>query len=395
MMPRKGAPRGWSRNEDQIDGAVSSTAALVVSQGYDRGRTGRLGEPVVEGKADTVRTAVEEMSDFLIGRDAGHIEDLWQVLYRGGFYRGGPVLTSAISGIEQALWDIKGKKLGVPVYELLGGPVRDKMRVYAWIGGDKPSEVAKEAREKIAAGYSAVKMNGTAEMEWIDSPVKIQEAAERLAAVRDAVGWSVGIGVDLHGRVHKTMAKALIKELEPYKPMFIEEPVLPENNEVLHEITKGSGVAIATGERMYTRWDFKRLLSQGGVDIIQPDLSHAGGIWEVRKIAAMAEAFDVAVAPHCPLGPIALAASLQLDFCTPNAFIQEQSLGIHYNQGSDLLDYLVDPGVFHYEEGFVKRLTRPGLGIEINEAKVREMAAIGHRWRNPVWRNIDGSVTEW
>lgn len=353
------------------------------------------GEPVVEGKADTVRTAVEEMSDFLIGRDAGHIEDLWQVLYRGGFYRGGPVLTSAISGIEQALWDIKGKKLGVPVYELLGGPVRDKMRVYAWIGGDKPSEVAKEAREKIAAGYSAVKMNGTAEMEWIDSPVKIQEAAERLAAVRDAVGWSVGIGVDLHGRVHKTMAKALIKELEPYKPMFIEEPVLPENNEVLHEITKGSGVAIATGERMYTRWDFKRLLSQGGVDIIQPDLSHAGGIWEVRKIAAMAEAFDVAVAPHCPLGPIALAASLQLDFCTPNAFIQEQSLGIHYNQGSDLLDYLVDPGVFHYEEGFVKRLTQPGLGIEINEAKVREMAAIGHRWRNPVWRNIDGSVTEW
>ncbi|UUZ92257.1 hypothetical protein LJK87_43835 [Paenibacillus sp. P25] len=151
MMPRKGAPRGWSRNEDQIDGAVSSTAALVVSQGYDRGRTGRLGEPVVEGKADTVRTAVEEMSDFLIGRDAGHIEDLWQVLYRGGFYRGGPVLTSAISGIEQALWDIKGKKLGVPVYELLGGPVRDKMRVYAWIGGDKPSEVAKEAREKIAS----------------------------------------------------------------------------------------------------------------------------------------------------------------------------------------------------------------------------------------------------
>ncbi|MCZ8516203.1 galactonate dehydratase [Paenibacillus filicis] len=353
------------------------------------------GEPVVEGKADTVRAAVEEMSDFLIGKEAGHIEDLWQVLYRGGFYRGGPVLTSAISGIEQALWDIKGKRLGVPVYELLGGPVRDKMRVYAWIGGDKPSEVAKEASAKIASGYTAVKMNGTAEMEWIDSPLKVQEAAERLAAVRDAVGWGIGIGVDLHGRVHKTMAKALIKELEPYKPMFIEEPVLPENNEALPEITKGSSVAIATGERMYTRWDFKRLLSQGGADIIQPDLSHAGGIWEVRKIAAMAEAFDVAVAPHCPLGPIALAASLQLDFCTPNAFIQEQSLGIHYNQGSDLLDYLVDPGVFDYEEGFVKRLTAPGLGIEINEAKVREMAAIGHRWRNPVWRNADGSVTEW
>ncbi|MBP1153890.1 MULTISPECIES: galactonate dehydratase [unclassified Paenibacillus] len=353
------------------------------------------GEPIVEGKADTVRAAVEEMSDYLIGKDAGHIEDLWQVLYRGGFYRGGPILTSAISGIEQALWDIKGKRLGVPVYELLGGPVRDKMRVYAWIGGDKPIDVAEAAGEKMAEGYTAVKMNGTAEMEWIDTPQKVQEAVERLAAVREAIGWDIGIGVDLHGRVHKTMAKVLIKELEPFKPMFIEEPVLPENNEVIPEITRGISVPIATGERMYTRWDFKRLLTQGGVDIIQPDLSHAGGIWEVRKIAAMAEAFDVAVAPHCPLGPIALAASLQLDFCTPNAFIQEQSLGIHYNQGSDLLDYLADPAVFHYQDGFVRRLAAPGLGVEINESKVREMAAVGHRWRNPVWRNEDGTVTEW
>jgi galactonate dehydratase len=353
------------------------------------------GEPVVEGKADTVRTAVEEMSEFLIGRNPGDIEDLWQVLYRGGFYRGGPILSSAISGIEQALWDIKGKSLGVPVYDLLGGKVRDKMRVYAWIGGDKPSDVAVAAKEKVAQGYSAIKMNGTSEMEWIDTPAKIEEAVERLAAVRSAVGNTIGIGVDLHGRVHKTMAKVLIKEMEPYKPMFIEEPVLAENYETIHEITKGSSVPIATGERMYTRWDFKRLLVHGGVDIIQPDLSHAGGIWECRKIAAMAEAFDVAVAPHCPLGPIALASSLQLDFCTPNAFIQEQSLGIHYNQGSDLLDYLVDPGVFDYEEGYVKLLTKPGLGIEINEAKVREMAAIGHQWRNPVWRNPDGVVTEW
>ncbi|MFE5321020.1 galactonate dehydratase [Paenibacillus sp. NPDC056579] len=353
------------------------------------------GEPIVEGKADTVRAAVEEMSEFLIGRDPGHIEDLWQVLYRGGFYRGGPILTSAISGIEQALWDIKGKSLGVPVYDLLGGPVRDKMRVYAWIGGDKPSDVAESAKEKIAQGYTAIKMNGTAEMEWIDSFQKVEEAVERLAAVREAIGSGHGIGVDLHGRVHKTMAKVLIKEMEPFKPMFIEEPVLSENNEALLEITKGSSVPIATGERMYTRWDFKRLLTQGGVDIIQPDLSHAGGIWEVRKIAAMAETFDVAVAPHCPLGPIALASSLQLDFCTPNAFIQEQSLGIHYNQGSDLLDYLADPSVFEYEAGFVKRLTKPGLGIEINEEKVREMAAIGHQWRNPVWRTVDGTVTEW
>ena len=353
------------------------------------------GEPIVEGKADTVRTAVEEMSDFLIGKEAGNIEDLWQVLYRGGFYRGGPILTSAISGIEQALWDIKGKKLGVPVYELLGGAVREKFQVYCWIGGDKPSNMVEDARKKMDAGYTALKMNATDEMGWIDSHWKIDKAVERFAAIREGIGYKVDVGIDFHGRVHKTMARMLMKELEPYKPMFIEEPVLSENNEALKELRNHTSTPIATGERMYTRWDFKGILQDGAVDIIQPDLSHAGGIWETRKIAAMAEAYDVAVAPHCPLGPIALASCLQLDFCTPNAFIQEQSLGIHYNQGSDLLDYLADPGVFAFDNGYVKLLTAPGLGIEINEDKVRTMAETGHRWRNSVWRAEDGTVTEW
>lgn len=353
------------------------------------------GEPIVEGRADTVKACVEELSEYLVGTDPGAIEDLWQVVYRGGFYRGGPVLTSALSGIEQALWDIKGKSLGVPVYELLGGAVRDKMRVYAWIGGDRPADVAVSAKGALANGYTAVKMNATSEMEWIEAPAKIEEAAARLAAAREALGPNVGIGIDFHGRVHKGAAKALCKELEPFKPLFFEEPVLAENNEALVELARCTTVPIATGERMFTRWGFKQVLTQGCVDILQPDLSHAGGIWEGRKIAAMAEAFDVAVAPHCPLGPITLAASLQLDFCTPNAFIQEQSLGIHYNQGSDLLDYLADPTVFHYQEGYVPKLTAPGLGIEIDEAKVREMAAIGHEWKSPVWRNSDGSVTEW
>lgn len=353
------------------------------------------GEPIVEGRADTVAACVTEMSEYLIGQPSGNIEDLWQLLYRGGFYRGGPVLTSAISGIEQALWDIKGKRLGVPVYELLGGPVRDTMRVYAWIGGDKPNDCAASAKKQVEAGYTAIKMNGTADLAWVDSFVKVQESVARLAAVREAVGWDVGIGIDLHGRAHKAMAKVLLKEYEPFKPMFVEEPVLPENNEALLELSRVAAIPIATGERQFTRWGFKQLLTQGGADIIQPDISHCGGIWELRKIAAMAEAFDVAIAPHCPLGPICLAASLQLDFCTPNAFIQEQSLGIHYNQGSDLLDYLVDPSVFHYQNGSVQRSTKPGLGIEIDEAKVREMAAVGHDWRNPVWRNADGSVTEW
>lgn len=360
----------------------------------DEGITG-WGEPVVEGKADTVQAAVMEMSDYIIGQDPMRIEDLFQVLYRGGFYRGGPILSSAISGIEQALWDIKGKFYNAPVYDLLGGACRDKTRVYSWIGGDRPNEVGLAALRQVQAGFTAVKMNATEEMHYIDSFTKVDAAISRIAAVREAVGKEVGIGIDFHGRIHKSMAKIIVKELEPYRPMFIEEPVLPENNEALREIAKYTSCPIATGERMYTRWGFKELLSQGIVDIIQPDLSHAGGILETRKIAAMAEAYDVAVAPHCPLGPIALAACLQMDICTPNAFIQEQSLGIHYNEGSDLLDYLKDPHVFDYSNGFVKNLTAPGLGIEIDEEKVREMAQIGHQWKNPVWRQEDGTVAEW
>ncbi|NOK60841.1 MAG: galactonate dehydratase [Chloroflexi bacterium AL-W] len=353
------------------------------------------GEPVVEGKARTVQTAVEEMSDFLIDKDASAIEDLWQTLYRGGFYRGGPVLMSAISGIEQALWDIKGQQLGVPIYELLGGAVRDRMQIYAWIGGDAPDELVKAAHERIEAGYTALKMNATAQMGWVDNQRKIMEAAERIDTLREEIGYDIEIGLDFHGRVHKPMVKALMKALEPYRPMFYEEPLPPQHNEALPELAHHTTVPIATGERMYTRWDFKALLASGGVDIIQPDLSHTGGIWEARKIAAMAEAYDVAVAPHCPLGPITLAASLQLDFCTPNAFIQEQSLNIHYNQGSDLLDYLIDPSVFQYTNGYVARPTAPGLGITLDEDKVRAAAATGHRWRNPVWRNADGSIAEW
>lgn len=360
----------------------------------DEGITG-WGEPIVEGKADTVAAAVMEMSEQIIGKDPMRIEDIFQVLYRGGFYRGGPILTSAISGIEQALWDIKGKFYNAPIYDLLGGACRERTRVYSWIGGDRPSDVGLAAKQQVAAGFTAVKMNATEEMHYIDSLNKVDEAIARIAAVREAVGRDVGIGIDFHGRIHKSMAKILVKELEPYRPMFIEEPVLPENNEALREIARHTSCPIATGERMYTRWGFKDLLAQGYVDIIQPDLSHAGGILETRKIAAMAEAYDVAVAPHCPLGPIALASCLQLDTCSPNAFIQEQSLGIHYNQGSDLLDYLKDPAVFQYEDGFVKNLTAPGLGIEINEDKVREMAAIGHNWKNPVWRQADGTVAEW
>ena len=353
------------------------------------------GEPVIEGRADTVEAAVKELSPYLIGRDPFQIEDIVQTLYRGGFYRGGPILSSAISGIEQCLWDIKGKALNVPVYELLGGSVRDKIQVYCWIGGDRPDDTAAAATEKAEQGYNAVKMNGTAELDYIDSWNKVDAAVKRVAAIREACGENFGIAVDFHGRVHQAMARVLMKELEPFHLMFVEEPVLIENIEAFAELRHHTTTPIATGERNFMRWGFKDIITRGIADIIQPDLCHAGGIFEVRKIAAMAECFDVAVAPHCPLGPIALAASLQLDWCTPNAVIQEQSLGIHYNQGADLLDYLEDPTVFEYQDGFVYRNELPGLGITVNEAKVREAAAIGHSWKNPVWRTADGVVAEW
>jgi galactonate dehydratase len=353
------------------------------------------GEPIVEGKAGTVKAAVEELSEYLLGKDPLRIEDHWQVLYRSGFYRGGPILMSAIAGIDQALWDIKGKYFNAPVYQLLGGACRDSIRVYSWIGGDRPNDVGQAAKEAAEAGFTAVKMNATEELQYIDSYEKIDQAIERIAAVREAVGPYMGIGIDFHGRVHKPMAKILAKELEPYRPMFIEEPVLAENNEALREIANYTNIPIATGERMFSRWDFKQLLADGYVDIIQPDLSHAGGITECKKIFSMAEAYDVAVAPHCPLGPIALAACLQVDATAHNAFIQEQSLGIHYNQGSDLLDYLVDRSVFDYQDGYVKIPQAPGLGIEINEEFVRKMAEKGHDWKNPVWRHRDGSIAEW
>ena len=360
----------------------------------DQGLSG-WGEPIVEGRADAVRAAVEEFEEYLIGKDPMRIEDHWQVMYRSGFYRGGPETMSAIAGIDQALWDIKGKAYNAPVYELLGGACRDKLRVYRWIGGDRPSDIQAAALEARSQGYSAVKMNATEELHYIDSFKKVEAVCQRVAAIRDALGYDLDVAVDFHGRVHKSMAKVLAKELDAFHLMFIEEPVLPQNNEALREIARYTSTPISTGERMFSRWDFKNLLQDGYVDIIQPDLSHAGGISECKKIAAMAEAYDVAVAPHCPLGPVALSACVQLDICTPNVFIQEQSLGIHYNKGGDLLDYIKDPSIFQYKDGYIELLQGPGLGVEVNEEALIEASKVEHDWKNPVWRNKDGTVAEW
>ncbi|MEM9237577.1 MAG: galactonate dehydratase [Verrucomicrobiota bacterium] len=353
------------------------------------------GEPIVEGKADTVRAAVTELMESMIGKDPRLIEEHWNTLYRGGFYRGGPVFMSALSGIDQAMWDIKGRALGLPIHELMGGKTRDRIRVYSWVHGDSPQAVADGAVGAREKGYTAIKLNGTEEMQIVDTHRKIDWVLERIAAIRGAVGSDLDIGIDFHGRLHKPMAKVLAKELEQFHPMFIEEPVLPENNEALREIRALTSIPIATGERMFSRWHFRDLLASGNVDIVQPDLSHAGGITECKKIFSMAEAYDVAAAPHCPLGPIALAACLQVDASCYNAFIQEQSLGIEYNKANELLDYIKDPSVFKYVDGFVSIPSGPGLGIEVDEDHVRKMAQEGHQWRNPVWRHDDGSVAEW
>ena len=255
------------------------------------------GEPVVEGRRGSVAAAVLELKPLLLGKNPENIEDLFYLMYRGNFYKGGPVLMSAISGAEQALWDIKGKAYQKPVYQLIGGAAKEKQRVYAWVHGDTPEELGEAAKRRLKQGYRYIKTCVTHQMEWIDSNSAITKAGDMMGGIRDAVGDQLEVGVDFHGRVHKSMAAKMMKEMEQYNVLFVEEPVLPGNEEALVELHRVANIPIATGERLFGRWDFKRILQLGAVDIIQPDLSHAGGIWEVRKIAAMAEAFDVAVAP--------------------------------------------------------------------------------------------------
>ena len=360
----------------------------------DEGISG-WGEPVIEGRARTVEAAVHEFGETLIGKDPARINDLWQTMYRGNFYRGGAILMSAIAGIDQALWDIKGKALGVPVYELLGGRVRDRMKVYSWVGGDRPADIVQDMQRLLEGGIDTFKLNGCEEMALLDSPRAVDAAVAKLAAVRDALGMRVDFGLDFHGRVAAPMAKPLLRALEPLRPLFVEEPVLAEQAEHYPRLAASTSIPLAAGERMYSRFEFKRVLEQGGIAILQPDLSHAGGITECHKIAAMAEAYDVAFAPHCPLGPVALAACLQVDFVAHNAVLQEQSMGIHYNRGAELLDYVINKDDFRIDAGFIHALPKPGLGVEVDEERVVYASRNPPDWHNPVWRHADGSVAEW
>jgi galactonate dehydratase len=352
------------------------------------------GEPVVEGRAEVVRTAIDVLSEYLIGQDPLQIERHWQILTKGGFYRGGPVLSSAVAGLDHALWDIAGKVYDAPVSSLLGGRVRDRARVYAWVGGDEPAEIADQVAEQVAAGMTAVKMNASGRIQPSPSRAEITAIVERLAAARAALGDELDVAIDLHGRVGVAGARRILRAVEDLHPLFVEEPVLPEHLRHLPSIVDGTSVPIALGERLYSRSEFLPALD-AGVAVVQPDVSHAGGISELRRIAALAETHGALFAPHCPLGPISLAASLQVSFATPNFLIQEQSRGIHYNVASDLTAYVVDPAPFTWVDGHAEWNPLPGLGITVDEAAVRAADQKGHAWRNPSWTHDDGSFAEW
>src|SRR5215467_8463625 len=339
-----------------------------------------LGEPITEGRALTCAEAVKEIEPYLIGKDPRRVAHHWQAIYRHAFYRGGPILTSALSGIDQALWDIKGKALGVPVYELLGGPTRDRVRVYAH------SNSPEAMKRDMERGFTAFK-TGPAKKRparYIETPAAVQYAAERFAALRKAVGNEVDIAIDFHGAISPATAKLLIKALEPYQPMFVEEPCQAQNHDVMADIARGTFLPIATGERVFTKWGFREVLEKKAATILQPDCCHAGGITEVRLIAGMAEAYYASIAPHNPLGPISLAAGVQLAASIPNFLCQEQvSLGA---------GYLKKP--FVLRDGYLDVPTEPGLGIELDENAMSDK--IGHQWRNPEsYDDDDGSVTDW
>ena len=339
-----------------------------------------LGEPITEGRALTCATAVKEIEPYLAGKDPRQVVHHWQAIYRHAFYRGGPILTSALSGIDMALWDIKGKALGVPVYELLGGPTRSRVRVYAHAG------TPENLRQAKARGFTAFKTGPATKRpaRYVESPAAVAYAAEKFAELRQAGGSDVDIGIDFHGAISPALAKLLIKALEPHQPMFVEEPCQAQNHDVMAEIARGTHLPIATGERVFTKWGFREVLEKRAATILQPDLCHAGGITEVRLIAGMAEAYYASIAPHNPLGPISLAAGVQIAASIPNFLCQEQvSLG----EG-----YLKTP--FTIRGGYLDLPAGPGLGIELDDNAMADK--IGHDWRNPESYDADdGSVVDW
>ena len=354
------------------------------------------GEPTLEGKEKVVEAAIETLSEYLIGEDPLRITFLYEKLYRGGFYRGGPVLLSAISGIEQALWDIKGKYLGVPVWQLIGGKCRDRIRMYAHAVpfNDDPSEeeIRYWIRKRKEDGFTALKTSMVAPpIRHIDTYAKVQHIVNLVGVMRESAGNEMDIALDFHGRISPAMAPILMKELEPFHPMFIEEPVLPENVDVMKKVSMQTTIPIASGERLVTTYGFRELIEKLAVQVVQPDLCHCGGILQGLKIAAMAENYYMSVAPHNPLGPIALAACLQLDSCISNFTAQEHPT---HEKKRDLGEGILrEP--FQVKNGYIKVPEKPGLGVDVDEYALKELQSDGS-WKNPVlYFADDGSLGEW
>jgi galactonate dehydratase len=357
----------------------------------DEGLVG-LGEPIVEGRALTVAQAVAELEPYLIGQDPTRVVHHWQAMYKHAFYRGGPVLTSALSGVDHALWDLAGKAAGVPVYQLLGGPLRDRIKVYKGIGvhkdvdGDLVRTAVDRAKDAVEMGFIALKtgVGGPRPARIIETPGFVESVVEHFASIREAVGNEIDIAIDFHGAVSPQTAGLLIKALEPYQPLFIEEPVQCQNVDVLADLTRKTHIPIATGERIFTKWGFREILEKRAASILQPDISHCGGIFEARIIAGMAEAYYAGIAPHCPLGPISLAAGIHLDASIPNFLAQEHTT---FGEG-----YLKQP--FAFKDGYLELPTAPGLGIELDEEAMADK--IGHDWTNrQSFHPDDGAAIDW
>ena len=355
-----------------------------------------LGEPVLEGHCNAVEAVIKEFEEYLIGKDPMMIEHHLQALYRGGFYRGGPLMLSAISGIEQAMWDIKGKYYNCPVYEMLGGRCRDKIRMYTHIkragavGEFSIEEMLSITDERLRAGYTALKYSIIPPIKAIENPQNVEKHIERFARVRERIGKGVDLAIDFHGRVSPAAANLLIEGLKPYHPMFVEEPCLPENVDCMVNIARKTTVPIAAGERLFGKWQYRELIEKQAVSVIQPDICHVGGIYEGRKLAAMMEMYYGTVAPHNPLGPISLAACLQLDTCIPNFLVQEHPGN---PDGSDLgVGYIKEP--FVVKDGYIDVPTGAGLGVELDEEALRDKIYDGS-WTTPRQYYEDGSIADW
>ena len=358
----------------------------------DNGLVG-WGETTLEGKPKSTWAAVEELADYLIGKDPLRIEHHWQHIYRSAFFRGGNVLMSALSGIDQALWDIAGKHYGVPVYKLLGGPTRDRVRVYAhWGIRDRSDEGLARARERLdylrkVGGYTAFKAGPGGKWRAHEPPAVIDNFVASAHLMREWVGPEVELAFDFHGKMTPALAIEVCHELKSMRPMFVEEPIPQENVDALKLVSDHVPFPIATGERLLSRWEFRLVFEKQACAYIQPDGSHAGGISELKRIANMAEVYYMHIMPHCAIGPVALSACLHVDAAVPNFLIQE-------TVGPDWLSDVVQPA-WKVVDGYIELPTVPGLGVEVDEKEVTKMAQYAEELGGEWYYEQDGSVADW